>query len=176
MNRARFFCRNPHRLRPAGYGGGRSPGLAARAQTPRARTTRLAPGAQLPVAALFSKSHLRCGKYRTPAWHFPITAISPPDPLSDLIDHRLVKFALGLKDYQDAGNPPRFLDALKRSSFLERRAQDAERELNSIKAARYLNTRLGDEFKALLSASGGGLHVHLVEVGLEARSPARTAG
>lgn len=103
---------------------------------------------------------------------------SPIRRYPDLIDHRLVKYALGLKDYQDIEYRPDYLEALaKRSSFLERRAQDAERELDSIKAARYLHTRLGDEFQGVvLSASGAGLHVHLVEVGLEGLLPMRELG
>ena len=139
---AALFCRNPYRLWPAGYGGGRSPSTATGPQTPRARTTCLATGAQFLAAALFSKSHLRRGKCRAlrpgllPLLPF---LTSPIRRYPDLIDHRLVKFALGLKDYQDVEIRPDFLDALaKRSSFLERRAQDAERELDGIKAARYL--------------------------------------
>ncbi|TVR42583.1 MAG: VacB/RNase II family 3'-5' exoribonuclease [Planctomycetota bacterium] len=103
---------------------------------------------------------------------------SPIRRYPDLIDHRLVKFALGLDAYRDSETRPDYLEALaKRSSFLERRAQDAERELHAIKAARYLHTRLGDEFQGVvLSASGAGLHVHLVEVGMEALLPLREMG
>lgn len=103
---------------------------------------------------------------------------SPIRRYPDLIDHRLVKFALGLNDYQQIESRPGYLEALaKRSSFLERRAQDAERELVAIKAARYLHSRLGDTFQGVvLSASGAGLHVHLSEVGLEALLPLREMG
>lgn len=103
---------------------------------------------------------------------------SPIRRYPDLIDHRLVKLALGLSDYQQVESRPGYLEALsKRSSFLERRAQSAERELVSIKAARYLHTRLGDTFQGVvLSASGAGLHVHLSEVSLEALLPLRELG
>ena len=67
------------------------------------------------------------------------------------------------------------LDAMaKRSSFLERRAETAERELRSIKAARYLDRRIGDVFAGvIMGVSSAGVYVQLMEVGLDGLLPLR---
>lgn len=103
---------------------------------------------------------------------------SPIRRYPDLLVHRLVKRALGLKDYAKVEKRGDYLDALARqSSWLEQRAEGAERTLHARKCARFLAQRLGESFPAVITgASGGGLFVQLLETGMEGFLPVRELG
>jgi len=100
---------------------------------------------------------------------------SPIRRYPDLLCHRLVKRVLALPAYRHVEVRASYLDALaKQSSFLEGRAEDAERTLHARKAARYLATRIGETFPSVVTgATGGGLFVQLLETGLEGMLPLR---
>ncbi|MHC5068349.1 MAG: ribonuclease R family protein, partial [Planctomycetota bacterium] len=100
---------------------------------------------------------------------------SPIRRYPDLIVHRLVKRVLGLPAYQEVEHRVEHLDAFARQcSFLERRAEAAERDLRRLKAARYLAKRLGEVFSAVcLTAAPHGLYLRLLETGLEGLVPLR---
>ncbi len=100
---------------------------------------------------------------------------SPIRRYPDLLVHRLVKRALYLKDYAEVEIRKNYLDALaKQSTFLEQRAEQAERDLHARKAARYLAARIGEDFPAVVvSAFPGGLSVQLLETGMDGVLPLR---
>ncbi|MFW5830581.1 MAG: RNB domain-containing ribonuclease, partial [Planctomycetota bacterium] len=102
---------------------------------------------------------------------------SPIRRYPDLLVHRVVKHELGLIN-DDVSLIEDHLDALARqSSFLEQRAEMAERDLHDIKAARYLQRRLGDTFAAVITIpTAKGLQVRLLETGLEGFVPVRDLG
>jgi len=100
---------------------------------------------------------------------------SPIRRYPDLLVHRLVKRGLGVPGFKEVEIRLGYLDALaKQSSWLEQRAESAERDLHARKAARYLADRLGDVFAGVVvSASPGGLSVQMLETGMEAFLPMR---
>ncbi len=100
---------------------------------------------------------------------------SPIRRYPDLLVHRLVKRALGLRDYKSVEMRPSYLDALaKQSSYLEQRAELAERTLHARKSARYLSLRIGETFPGVVTgATGGALFVQMMETGMEGMLPVR---
>lgn len=100
---------------------------------------------------------------------------SPIRRYPDLLVHRLVKRGLGLLKYKKVEIRRNYLDALaKQASFLEQRAEQAERDLDARKTARYLAGRIGDSFPAVVvSAFPGGLSIQLLETGMDGMLPMR---
>jgi ribonuclease R len=103
---------------------------------------------------------------------------SPIRRYPDLLVHRLAKLALRLKDYRDVEARPLYLDGLARqSSWLEQRAQLAERDIQARKAARYLASRIGETFPAVVTgAAPHGLYLQLIETGMDGLLPMRALG
>lgn len=103
---------------------------------------------------------------------------SPIRRYPDLLVHRLAKRALGLAEYRGVEMRAAYLDALaKQASWLEQRAEGAERTLHARKSARYLGARIGERFPAVVAgAMGGGLFVQLLETGMEGLLPVREMG
>ena len=100
---------------------------------------------------------------------------SPIRRYPDLLVHRLVKRGLGLQKYKNVEIRKNYLEALaKQSSFLEQRAEQAERDLDARKTARYLAARIGESFPAVVvSAFPGGLSIQLLETGMDGVLPMR---
>lgn len=103
---------------------------------------------------------------------------SPIRRYPDLIIHRLVKRELGLKPYQGVEARASHLDAFARQcSNLEQRAEQAERQLKGIKAARYLSDRIGQNFQGVVTGAGPhGVFVQLIETGLDGLVPVSDMG
>lgn len=103
---------------------------------------------------------------------------SPIRRYPDLLVHRIVKRALKLPGYERVEIRREYLDALSRqSSWLEQRAEQAERTLHARKCARYLSGRIGESFPAVVTgASGGGLFVQILETGMDGNIPVRDLG
>lgn len=103
---------------------------------------------------------------------------SPIRRYPDLIIHRLVKQQLGIANYAQTEREVERLDALARqSSYLEQRAAIAEREIKGIKGARYMATRIGEVFAAVIvSPTNAGLFVDILETGLSGLIPIRDLG
>lgn len=103
---------------------------------------------------------------------------SPIRRYPDLLVHRLVKVVLQTPGHDEDEIRVELLDAMaRRSSWLERRAQDAERDIMSAKAARYLQGRLGEVFQAVvMSPLPSGLICHLLEAGADGYLPAQDLG
>ena len=103
---------------------------------------------------------------------------SPIRRYPDLIVHRLVKRELGIEQYVRAINEHEHLDALARQcSYLEQRAEMAEREIRAVKAARYLSRRVGDTFAGVVTnVARHGMYVRLLEVGFDGLVPIADIG
>ncbi|MCS6970078.1 MAG: VacB/RNase II family 3'-5' exoribonuclease [Planctomycetota bacterium] len=100
---------------------------------------------------------------------------SPIRRYPDLVVHRLVKRALGLPGYHDCEARREVLHAVAlQCSWLEQRAEDAERDLFARKAARYFARRLGEAVAGVVTAaSPRGLTVQLLESGVDGFLPLR---
>jgi ribonuclease R len=100
---------------------------------------------------------------------------SPIRRYPDLLVHRLVKFTLGRKGFEHTETRRNYLDSLARqASWLESRAEDAERTIDGRKSARYLSKRIGETFAGVvMGASGGALYVQILETGMEGVLPIR---
>lgn len=100
---------------------------------------------------------------------------SPIRRYPDLIVHRLCKHALGLSAYRQVEIRREYLDAMARqSTWLEQRAENAERDLFARKAARYLSRRIGEETAGVVTgATGGGCFVQMLETGIDGFLPLR---
>lgn len=79
---------------------------------------------------------------------------SPIRRYPDLQIHRIIKEQLNGKiDEKRSGRLTNIVDiAAKQSSEMERLAQEAEREVDDLKKAEYMQERIGEEFSAIISS------------------------
>lgn len=89
---------------------------------------------------------------------------SPIRRYPDLIIHRIIKEFINGKITEKRQNAlvPIVDFAAKQSSETERTAQDAEREVDDLKKAEYMNERIGEEYDGIISSvTGFGIFVEL---------------
>lgn len=111
--------------------------------------------------------------------HFALAApaythfTSPIRRYPDLVVHRI--FAHYLETAGPLLEPPLLRELGVDTSFTERRAADAERELIEWKKVRFMESRLGEEFDALIiSNTKHGFFVELTELFVEGLVPIET--
>lgn len=124
--------------------------------------------------ALISRMTLRSlkrAKYTTSCdGHFGLAAkyychfTSPIRRYPDLQVHRIIKENLndGISEERTAHYAAILDEVALRSSMLERRADDAEREVDKMKAAEYMAAHIGEEFDGVISGiTSWGIYVEL---------------
>lgn len=89
---------------------------------------------------------------------------SPIRRYPDLQIHRIIKECLngGMSPKRIEHYEERLMQVAKASSDMERRADDAEREVDKLKKAEYMASKLGEEYDGIISGvTGWGIYVEL---------------